>query len=51
MEIWMPEDLMARFNLLFLDPLTGRLRTGERSALVEQLVRDYLSSLAKDPQQ
>lgn len=43
-KLHVPIDLAARLDLLCLDPARGILSYGARSALVSQLIREYLDS-------
>lgn len=40
-----PSSLAAEVELILLDPLTGRPRFGERSQLVELLLRDWVEKM------
>ena len=42
-----PVDLAAKADLLHLDPVRQSLAYGARSALVTELLREYLDKLAK----
>ena len=38
----LPEDLFARVELLLLNPITGKMKYGDFSRLIEQLLREWL---------
>lgn len=40
--IYIDEDVANSIELLFLDPLTHRIRYGARNALITQLLRSWL---------
>ncbi len=42
LKISLPGDLIAELNLKFFDPTAGAPRYGARSALIENLIRDWL---------
>jgi hypothetical protein len=46
-KVRVPADLAAKADLLHLDPVRGSITYGARSALVTELLRGYLDSLAK----
>lgn len=40
----LPTELTSKVDLLLLDPMTGKVRYGSRTQLVETLLRNWLSS-------
>ena len=42
--ITLPESLANRVDLLLIDPLSGRVKYGSRSGLVERLLREHLDA-------
>ncbi len=42
-EIWLPESIKARLDLICLDPLRGKPDYGKRSELIQQLLQDHFN--------
>jgi len=42
LKLSLPKDLLAELNLKFFDPTSGLPSYGARSALIEQLIREWL---------
>ena len=42
-----PEDLLAEFNLLIMNPLTGKPKYGIRNKIIEQAIREYVDARKK----
>ena len=43
----LPSDLCAKVDLLLLDPISGRVKYGSRTQLIETLLRQWLAAQIK----
>lgn len=50
LHITLPQSLFARLELILHDPIRNKARYGERSALIESLVRDWVEEHEKEPE-
>lgn len=48
MKLSMPAPTVAKLDLLFEDPLTGRPKYGARSRLIDALLRRYFAEIEGD---
>lgn len=44
LHVILPQSLFARFELLLHDPIRGKARYGERSAIIESLLREWVAA-------
>ena len=49
-KVSLPASLVAQLNLHFFDPVYGKPEYGKRSALIEQLLRDWLKGQKNEQQ-
>lgn len=50
LHIVLPQSLFARLELILHDPIRNKARYGERSALIETLIRDWVTTREQEPE-
>lgn len=48
LHITLPQSLLARLELILHDPIRNKARYGERSAIIEGLVREWIEEREKE---